>query len=38
MPLESYIAQKRLNDAVFGKLFSFFAAIALVLAWWGCTR
>jgi hypothetical protein len=22
MPLESYIAQKRLNDAVFGKLFS----------------
>jgi putative ABC transport system permease protein len=35
MPLKSYIAQQRLNTAVFGKLFSFFAAIALVLAWVG---
>jgi predicted permease len=32
MSLESYIAQQRLNTAVFGKLFSFFAAIAVVLA------
>jgi len=33
--LENYIAQQRLNAAVFGKLFAFFAAIALVLAWVG---
>jgi predicted permease len=35
MSLENYIAQQRLNAAVFGKLFAFFAAIALVLAWVG---
>jgi len=35
MSLENHIAQQRLNTAVFGKLFAFFAAIALVLAWVG---
>jgi len=35
MSLENHIAQQRLNAAVFGKLFAFFAAIALVLAWVG---
>jgi hypothetical protein len=34
MSLENYIAQQRLNS-VFAKLFAFFAAIALVLAWVG---
>jgi len=35
MSLEDYITQRRLNTAVFGKLFSAFAAIALMLAWVG---
>ncbi len=35
MSLENHIAQQRLDAAVFGKLFTFFAAIALVLAWVG---
>lgn len=35
MSLENYIAQQRLSTAVFGKLFAFFAAIALALAWVG---
>ena len=35
MSLEDHIAQQRLSTAVFGKLFAFFAAIALLLAWVG---
>jgi len=35
MSLENYIARQRLDSAVFGKLFAFFAAIALLLAWVG---
>lgn len=35
MSLENHIAQQRLDSAVFGKLFAFFAAIALLLAWVG---
>jgi putative ABC transport system permease protein len=35
MSLENHIAQQRLNSAAFGKLFAFFAAIALLLAWVG---
>ena len=35
MSLEDHIARQRLSTAVFGRLFTFFAAIALVLAWVG---
>ena len=35
LSLEDYLAQQRLNATVFGKLFTLFAAIALVLAWVG---
>jgi putative ABC transport system permease protein len=35
MSLEDHITQQRLSTAVFGRLFTFFAAIALVLAWVG---
>ncbi|HUB82683.1 MAG TPA: ABC transporter permease [Bryobacteraceae bacterium] len=35
LPLADHIAQQRLNVTSFGKLFSIFAAIALVLAWVG---
>ena len=35
LSLEDRIAQQRLNVTAFGKLFSIFAAIALVLAWVG---
>jgi hypothetical protein len=35
MSLENHIAQERLDTTVFARLFTFFAAIALLLAWVG---